>query len=63
MASEIRNFYFSKTNGQITEHSILEFNDLLSDVWFIYAIEKGLKIQLKRSTGRIFYYLLAPISK
>lgn len=57
MVKDIRNFYFSKTNGKITADSILEFNDLLSDAWFTYAIDKGIKIQLNRSTGKIFYYL------
>lgn len=59
MAKEIRDFYFSKTDGQVNIDSVLEFNDLLSDVWFTYAIEKAAKIQLKRSTGKIFYYLFS----
>lgn len=59
MAKEIRDFYFSKTDGQVNADSVLEFNDLLTDAWFAYTIENGLKIQLKRSTGNVFYYLFS----
>lgn len=56
MATDIRNFYFAKTNGQINSETIIDYNDLLSDSWFVYGIDKSVKAQIERTTGQTFYY-------
>lgn len=56
MAKEIRDFYFGKHNGQINENSIKGYNDMMSDAWFVYGIDRGVKAQVYRTTGKVFYY-------
>lgn len=59
MAQEIRDFYFSKSNGKITYETAIKFNDLMSDIWFVYGTDQSVKSQIKRTTGNVFYYLFS----
>lgn len=54
MIQDVRKFYFG--DKPVDEHSLQEFVKLLSDVFFIYGIDKSVKAQGKRSTGKTFYY-------
>lgn len=59
MAKDIREFYFSKSAGQITNDTVGEYNDLMSDTWFIYGIDQAVKALAKRTTGSVFYYVFS----
>lgn len=54
MIKDVRAFYFG--DKPIGENSLKEFVKLLSDVFFIYGIDKSVKAQAKRSDGKTFYY-------
>lgn len=57
MAQEIREFYFKKSNGQITNETVIDFNDLISDSYFVYGIDQSVKAQVERTeSGKVFYY-------
>lgn len=51
---DVRNFYFG--DKPVNADSLQEFIKLLSDVFFVYGIDKAIKAQAKRSTGLTFYY-------
>lgn len=59
MIQEIRNFYFPSTNGQITNDTTINYNNLMSDAWFTYGIDQAVKLQVNRTTGNVYYYLLS----
>lgn len=54
MIKDVRKFYFS--DKPVDANSLQEFVKLLSDVFFIYGIDKSVKAQVARSTGKTFYY-------
>lgn len=54
MIKDVRKFYFG--DKPVDANSLQEFVKLLSDVFFIYGIDKSVKAQAKRSTGKTFYY-------
>lgn len=56
MVDEIRQFYFGNPNAIVTNDTIYQFNELMSDSWFIYSIDQGVKAQIKQTTGNVFYY-------
>lgn len=56
MVEEIRQFYFGNPNAIVTNETIYKFNELMSDSWFNYGIDQGVKAQLKHTTGNVFYY-------
>lgn len=56
MSKDVRDFYFGKTNGQINKETIIDYNDMLSDSWFVYGIDKSVKAQVERTTGNVYYY-------
>lgn len=51
---EIRNFYFG--NKSVNGNSVPEFLKLLDDTFFIYGIDKSVKAQAKRSSGKTYYF-------
>ncbi|XP_037044089.1 esterase B1-like [Bradysia coprophila] len=51
-ANEIRNFYFG-VDGQVSNETLAEYNDLLSDVFLVHGIDKSAKAHSK---GKSFYY-------
>lgn len=53
---DVRQFYFG--DKPVNADSLQEFVKLLSDVFFVYGIDKSVKGQAKRSTGQTFYYQL-----
>lgn len=56
MTKEVLDYYFAETNGQITNESAMRFNDLISDIWFIYGVDQSVKSLTKQTTGNVFYY-------
>ncbi|XP_031619767.1 esterase E4-like [Contarinia nasturtii] len=54
MIKDVRQFYFG--DKPVDANSLQEFVKLLSDVFFIYGIDKSVKAQAKRSTGKTFCY-------
>lgn len=54
MIKDVRKFYFN--DKPVDANSLQEFVKLLSDVFFIYGIDKSVKAQVARSTGKTFYY-------
>lgn len=54
MIKDVRKFYFG--DKPVDANSLQEFVKLLSDVFFIYGIDKSVKAQAKRSTGQTYYY-------
>lgn len=54
MVTDIRKYYFG--DKLINRDTLAQFVKLLTDVFFIYGIDKSAKIQAKRSTGKTFYY-------
>lgn len=63
MANDIRDFYFSKSGGQITKDTVGDYNDMMSDIWFVYGVDKAVKALSKRTTGNVFYYQFSLESK
>lgn len=63
MTKDIRDFYFSKSDGHITNDTVREYNDLMSDTWFVYGIDQAVKAFAKRTTGNVFYYLFSMETK
>lgn len=59
MIQEVRNFYFPLTNGQITNETAINYNNLMTDAWFTYGINQAVKAQVNRTMGNVFYYLLS----
>lgn len=55
MASEIRDFYFGE-DGVVGNETMEDYMDMLSDVFFVYGIDKVTKMHAKKSTGKTFYY-------
>lgn len=53
--SEIREHYFDETN--VTEN-LSAYTTLMSDVFFLYGIDKAVKTQAKISSGKTYYYKL-----
>lgn len=51
---EIREFYFG--NKSVDANTMPEFLKLLDDTFFIYGIDKTVKAQAKRSSGRTYYF-------
>lgn len=51
---DVRSFYFG--DKPVNADSLQEFVKLLSDVFFVYGIDKAVKAQAKRSSGLTFYY-------
>lgn len=51
---DVRSFYFG--DKPVNADSLQEFVKLLSDVFFVYGIDKAVKVQAKRSSGLTFYY-------
>lgn len=51
---DVRRFYFG--DKPVNADSLQEFVKLLSDVFFVYGIDKAVKVQAKRSSGLTFYY-------
>ncbi|KAG4072767.1 hypothetical protein HA402_005244 [Bradysia odoriphaga] len=51
-ANEIRNFYFGE-DGHVSNETLVEYNDLLSDVFIVHGIDKSAKAHSK---GKSFYY-------
>lgn len=56
MSSDIRNFYFHKTNGKINENSLTEFTQMLSDTNLIYGLDRSTKLWQRKSFGNTFLY-------
>lgn len=54
MIQDVRKFYFA--DKPVDANTLQEFVKLLSDVFFVYGIDKSVKAQAKRSTGKTFYY-------
>lgn len=54
MAKDVRKFYFG--DKTINRDSLTQFVKLLSDVFFIYGIDKSAKVQAVRSSGKTYYY-------
>lgn len=54
MIKDVRKFYFG--DKPVDANSLQEFVKLLSDVFFIYGIDKSVKAQAKRSEGKTYYY-------
>lgn len=53
----VREFYFSHNAGRVNSSSLLEYTQLLSDISFVYGIDRAVKVHAKSSsTGRTFYY-------
>lgn len=55
MAREIRNFYFGE-NSVVDNKTMGEYIDMMSDVFFVYGIDKVTKMHAKKSNGKTFYY-------
>lgn len=56
MARAIRNHYFGADIRLSNDH-VSEFVDLLSDVVFVYGIDRSAKVQAERSTGKTYFYV------
>lgn len=54
MLKEIRGFYFG--DDEIDESNVDDFMDLQSDIFFTYGIDKMVKVQTSKSSGKTFYY-------
>ncbi|KAJ6641664.1 Esterase B1, partial [Pseudolycoriella hygida] len=55
LAKEIRNFYF-KEDAPISNETLAEYNDLMSDLFMIYGIDKSARAHAKHSNGGKSYY-------
>lgn len=55
IADQIRTFYFGQ-DGQVNADTVVEFNDLMSDVFFVYHIDEAVKLQANKSSGKTYYY-------
>lgn len=53
MNDEIRRFYFG--NDVINMEKSIEYVNLLSDMNFVYAIDKMTKLHASKSKGKTFY--------
>lgn len=51
---EIRNFYFD--NKSVNADSLPDLFQLLDDTFFIYGIDRSVKAQAKRSSGKTYYF-------
>lgn len=54
MIQEARQFYFG--DKPVDKDSLNEFVKLLSDVFFIYGIDKMVRVQAARSSGKTYLY-------
>lgn len=55
MAHEIRMYYFGAF--PVCKETALQFINLLSDVYFVYGIDKAAKLHAEKSSGKTFYYM------
>lgn len=56
MTEDIRAQYFGKS-GKISKTTINELGHLLSDVVFVYQIDRAVKLHAEKSSGgKTFYY-------
>lgn len=54
MVKDVRKFYFG--DKAVDKTTLAQFIKLLSDVFYIYGIDKSMKAQSLRSSGNTFYY-------
>ncbi|KAJ6641686.1 Thimet oligopeptidase [Pseudolycoriella hygida] len=54
-AKEIRNFYFGE-NVRVSNKTLAEYNDLLSDLFFVYGIDQSVKGHAKNANAKSYYY-------
>lgn len=52
---EIRNFYFGE-DVHVSNETLVEYNDLLSDLFMVYGIDQSVKAHAKKSNGKSYYY-------
>lgn len=57
MANEIRTFYFGE-NVAIDNETLIEYNEMLSDIWMVYDMDRVTKLHAKKSNGKTYYYRL-----
>lgn len=55
MAHEIRKYYFGAL--AVCKETALQYINLLSDVFFVYGIDKAAKMHAEKSSGKTFYYM------
>lgn len=54
--NEIRQLYFGK-NARVDETTIIQYTELLNDIWFQFGIEKAIKVNLAITHKNTFLYL------
>lgn len=55
LANDVRTFYFGE-NGTVGKDSLVEYNDMLSDMWMVVDIDRSAKLHAAKSHGKTFYY-------
>lgn len=55
MAQEIRTYYFGAL--PVCKETALQYINLLSDIFFVYGIDKAAKIHAENTSGKTFYYM------
>lgn len=58
MAQEIRKYYFGAST--VCKETAMQYINLMSDVYFVYGIDKAAKIHAEKSSGKTFYYMYVP---
>lgn len=56
ISQEIRDFYFPN-DARVDKTTLAEYNDLLNDIFFVYAQHNAAELELARSNGKIFFYM------
>lgn len=55
LVNDVRTFYFGE-NGTVGKDSLVEYNDMLSDMWMVVDIDRSAKLHAAKSHGKTFYY-------
>jgi len=55
LAKEIRRFYLGE-DVRVSNETLLEYNDILSDIFLVYGIDQSAKAHARYSQGKTYYY-------
>lgn len=60
IATEARQFYFGESD--VSNDTLHEYIDLLSDSMLVYGLDKAAKLHAKKSNANVYYYRLVIIN-
>ena len=56
MSQKIRQFYFKKTGGNVTNNTLSHYAIMISDIRYNYGINLAVQLHENYTNGSIYYY-------